>query len=201
MTGLLDLGLSNYIDLMVYKLLTLQRTFNQHLTIDTIALQKRINKLCKKYSLCARTSRRTIDRLAQVGLIKIVYNIGFGKFVIEVRSFDDLFGQDSDSETDVLNVVVAEKSPNSDTKGDSENKSQKTAIDQQQLIFTDQITKSVGIVFQKRDIWKIAQYPKDEISRAIDYFKFSREKNDIPSPTGWLIRCLQHKWYLSFKKN
>jgi hypothetical protein len=76
-----------------------------------------------------------------------------------------------------------------------------TGIDQQQLIYTDQKCRSVGVVFQKEDLWKIAKYPKELINLAINSFKSAEmaQGTFIRNPAGWLIRCLEKKYYLSYR--
>lgn len=196
---LLDHGVKNLIDVLVYKIISLRRKFNQQIEIDAVALQKRINKkLCKSFGICEKTARRAIKRLADAGIIKILYELGFGKYLIEVKSLHDLLGHCCDRETDVSDVAVAE---NSLPKSDTEKKDQAKGIDQQQLIYADQKCRSVGVVFQKEDLWKIAKYPKELINLAINCFKSAEmaQGTFIRNPPGWLIRCLEKKYYRSYR--
>lgn len=197
-TGILDLGLTNIIDLFVYKLLTLPRKFNQQIKFNVPQTQKRINQLCEEYELCERTVKRVLQRIAKAGLIIVVYDLSFGEYVVEVKSLNELFGQKGRRQTDVSDVVVDE---NVDSEGDTEEKHPTRGIDQQQLIYADQKCRSVGINYQKKDLWKIAKYPKEIINLAINCFKSSEqaESTFIRNPAGWLISCLEKKYYLSHR--
>jgi len=192
---LLDLGITNVVDTLIYKFLVLRKKYRQPITVDAVALQKRINKLCKRFGICDRTAIRALKRLAKAGLINFVYDIrGFGKYVVEVIPLHEFAEHTDPNQTDVSDVVVAESDCH--TK-DTDKKTLKNAVDQQQLINADKLCRSAGVIFQRRNLWAIAKYPMDAIKRAIDHYRFARRRNDIPSPTGWLLRNLQYKWYLS----
>lgn len=191
MTGLADLGLKNFIDLIIYKLIINYRKFNQDLEIDIVQFQKRINKLCKKYSLCERTAKRAFQRLADAGLIEIVYTLGFGKFVIRVKFLHDLFGQDDPPETEM-------SSPKTLEQRNSE-KNQKTGVKQQQLIQTKQICKSVGINYRlEKDWWEIASHGVEKLQSTIEVMlsQLSNPRTIIRNPCGWLKVALRDNYYL-----
>ncbi|MEL6493947.1 MAG: hypothetical protein AAFQ41_02330 [Cyanobacteria bacterium J06623_7] len=196
-TVLLDLGITQLTDVLVYKMLCLRKKFRQQITVDAIALRKRITKLCKKFGVCDITVIRVLKRLAKAGLINIIYKIqGFGKYVIEVIPLHELTKHPNSDDTDLSNVVVAS---NPVTKAHKQKKGFGRTIDQQQLINADRKCRSVGIIFQREDLPSVAKYPSDEIDKAIAYFKFSDEKNHISNPNGWLIKCLEKKYYRTYR--
>lgn len=202
LTTLLDAGISNTIDILMYKLLLLENKIEEDIVVDFVATQKRINKMCKKYGLCKVTVKRSLKRLASHGLIKIIYDVAFGKMVVHVLPFAGLIDRHNEPETNVSDVIVERNEPLDETgQGVEGIDPEKKRIRQQQLIYASQKTKAAGIVFQKKDLWKIAKHPKELIDRAIACFKAAQisQSTFIRNPAGWLISCLEKKYYTSYR--
>ena len=197
--GLLDLGINNTIDILIYCFIRLEKKgFEEDIVVDVIGTKKRILKLCRKYTLEEITVRRALDRLEKAGLIKIIYKLAFQKKVVHLLPFPGLENLDSDSSTDVSNVVVDE---NKDSESNTDNSTSEKAIDQQQLIYADKKTRAAGIVIQKENLWKIAKHPKKLIDLAINAYKGAElsQSTHIRNPAGWLISCLEKKYYESYR--
>jgi hypothetical protein len=195
---LLDKGLSNYIDFDMYcYLLDRVSRRNNIVKFKFSDFYKDIKKDCLEYSLSERSVYRVFHRIAKIGIINIQV-MGFGEALIEVKLLHELFCDEGQEMTDPSNVVVDE---NEDSEGDTEVKPPQTGIDQQQLIYADQKCRAAGINFQKKDLWKIAKYPKELIHLAINCFKSSdlAESTHIRNPAGWLISCLEKKYYSSYR--
>ena len=191
MTGLADLGLKNFIDLLIYKLLANYRKFNQDLEIDVIQFQKRINKLCQKYSICEKTAQRAFERLVKMELVELVYTLGFGKHVVRVKSLHDLLGQDSSPETKV-------SQPDPENPNHS-NAAQKSSVKQQQLIQVKQICQQAGINYRlEKDWWEIANHGIEKVKATIErmMLQISNPRNPIYNPCGWFKTALRDNYYL-----
>ncbi|MDJ0572171.1 MAG: hypothetical protein QNJ53_24445 [Pleurocapsa sp. MO_192.B19] len=185
-----DIGFTNFIDMFTYKLLDNYNKFNENLEIDVIQFQKRINKLCKVYRVTEITAKRAFKRLAKLGLVEIVYTLGFGKYVVKVKSFADILGHDDASKTD----VIEEKSPE---ERNSE-QTQKTRVKQQQLILTKQICQAEGLNYRlEKDWWEIASHGIEKIKATIKkmYERFN-PRNPIYNPCGWFRTALRDNYYL-----
>lgn len=192
----LDIGFRNMIDQDLY-LYLLDRTTKSSNIVEFSYEQffKDLEKTCSIYTVSERNIYRILERVVAIGVVRIQVS-GYGEALPLVKPLHELFCHRSEEMTDPSNAVVDKnKSPKSDTK----DLNPKNGIDQQQLIYADQKTRSVGMVFNKKDLWKIAKFPRELIDKATDYYRFARERTHIPSPTGWLICCLRDKWYVNFK--
>ena len=190
MACLADVGFTNYIDLLVYKLLLNYQKFNKNIEIDTIQFQKRINKLCQKYSLSEITAKRALKRLAKMGVVEIVYDLGFQQYVVKVKSLHDLLSQEGFKETDVID----EKSPEERNCEQTEKRGleqQQQVRDRQKQTEADQLLRANGFKYHKRYLPLIAGYGIEAIKDSIEYFKKSRLNNEIANPAGWLRQCLR----------
>ena len=132
--------------------------------------------------------------------IKVLHKHSPYTFKIKIIPFSDL--KENDKTKKVLTAEdVVEKRETPYNEKNTELQAEDKGIDHQQLIYSERKTKSAGIVFQKRDLWKIAKYPKELIDQAINCFKAAElsQTTHIRNPAGWLIRCLQNKYYLSYR--
>ena len=190
MAELWDLGLTEYIDLFVYKLLAARKKFNQQITIDRAQTHKRVKKLCQNQPV-ERTIERAFQRLAKVGLIEIVYKLGFGKLVVKVKSLNELVGQDSEAEPKVSNPEIPEPS--------NSKKNLKTGIKQQQLIEIKQICKDAGINYRlDKDWWEIASHGLEKVKATIEHMltQTLNSRTVIRNPRGWFRSALRDNYYL-----
>ena len=199
LTTLLDAGVNNTIDILMYKLLLLENKIEEDIIVDFVVYQKRINKMCKKYGLCKVTVKRSLKRLASSRLIKIIYDVAFGKMVVHVIPFPGLIDHRNESKTDVSDVVVEEnKNQNETEQGTEENEAEQRRIRQQQLIYTNQKAKSLGIDFGKKGLNILIQYPRKELDKVFQHYLFVKDRYSIPSPSGWIISNLKEKWHCGF---
>ncbi len=197
--GLLDRGVTRLVDLDMYGYLSCRATRDNNVVkVNFSEYYKDLKKGCGKFSVSERNIYRIFYRLVDHGLIKIQMQ-GFGEALVEVYFLDELFCPHQDQMTKPSKDLNNENLKKQDNKSDAGIESQKTGIDQQQLIYVDQKCRSVGMIFNKKDLWKIAKYPRELINIAVQYYRFAQDRNHIPSPTGWLICCLRDKWYLNFK--
>jgi hypothetical protein len=190
----------NLPELCAYKYI-FNRGVNKYLVIFPEELRKWLQRNSHDGStISTRHAWRIINNLCERGFGEIRRS-GFGRIELVLYSLDFVCGRKSKAETDTPDVDSKEKTENKEGVSDAENKSQKTGIDQQQLIYVDQKCRSVGVVFQKEDLWKIAKYPKELINLAINCFKSAEmaESTFIKNPAGWLIRCLEKKYYRSYR--
>lgn len=139
-------------------------------------------------------------QLLECPCIKVLEKLGTWSYRVAIIPFDDIQkSANLDKKMNAEDVVV--KSESQDTEPNTEIIAEDAGIDLQQLIYAEQETKSAGIVFQKKDLWKIAKHPKELIDRAIACFKAAElsQSTSIRNPAGWLISCLEKKYYLSYR--
>ena len=139
-------------------------------------------------------------QLLECPCIKVLEKLGTWSYRVAIIPFDEV--QKLEKTTEKMNAPdVVVKSETQNTEPDTEIIAEDAGIDLQQLIYAEQKTKSAGIVFQKKDLWKIAKHPKELIDRAIACFKAAEisQSTFIRNPAGWLISCLEKKYYTSYR--
>lgn len=162
---------------------------------DFLAWQKKHSHDGK--SVTKRHFWRIYNNLCERGFGHIVRS-GFGRIRLVIYSLDFVCGREGGDSTDLSQRAEGE---NKEPVNDAEQKTSPTRIEQQQLIYADKKTKEAGIVIQKENLWKIAKYPAELINRAIRCFKAAdlTQSTHIRNPAGWLISCLENKYYLSYR--
>lgn len=191
MAKLADLGLTEYLDLFIYKFLACRNKFNQDITIERTEIWKRIHKLCQVFKPIEITIERAFKRLAKVGLIEIIYKLGFGKFVVKVKSLDDLVNH--------LNYSETEESDPQKPEPSNSKKNPKTGIKQQQLIEIKQICQDAGINYRlDKDWWEIANHGVEKVRATIEHMlnQSLNPRTVIRNRCGWFKVALRDNYYL-----
>ncbi len=172
--------------------------YNQKFILDLKEINKELGRTRKKGQYAKSHLSNIRDQILDCPTVKVCRKFGAYVFEIAFLHFDEVQKKEkSDQKVNAPEVVV--ESQKQYAENDTEILSEETGIDQQQLIYADQKCRSVGVVFQKKDLWNIAKYPRELIDIAIEYFRHADSRNHIPSPTGWLICCLRDKWYKTFR--
>lgn len=173
--------------------------YYEKFTINFKLMNKRIGKTRKKglYALSHVINVRR--QILNSPFVKIMERHSPWVYEIKILPLDNKVQKSGESDKKMNSEDATGKGETKDSETDLEILSEDAGIDQQQLIYAEQKCRSVDVLFQKKDLWKIAKYPKELINKAIDYYRCVRERTHIPSPTGWLICCLKKKYYLSYK--
>lgn len=192
LAGLQDRGLAKSFDLLVYKFIETRRKFNQEIKIDSSKIYKQVRKACTKENIpVERTIVRAFYRLQEMGLLTIVYKLGFGTFVIKAISLDDF-------EDLYCRSVTAKSEPKKPKQRNTE-KNQKTRVKQQQLIAIKQECQKVGINYRlEKDWWEIANHGADKVRKTIQLMirQLSNPRTKIYNPCGWFKVALKDNYYL-----
>lgn len=195
--GLFDIGITQLIDLFVYKFLISRNKFNENVEIDRGEIWKRICKMCDVFSPVERTIERSLERLEKAGLITVVYKLGFGKLVIKVKSLDDIDKNICQPETEESEPQNPEP-PNS-KKNEKTGDKQQQHIDWRTLTETKKICMDAGLHYRlEKDLREIASHGREKLMATIRLYlkRAGNPLNKIVNPCAWFRKALKDNYYL-----
>lgn len=197
--GLLNLGLSNLIDLEMYLYLLSRITLDNCVAkLNYKNFHREIKATCPDLSLSERNVYRIFERLKNLKLVKVQV-AGFGEALVEVKNVHEMFCHVDAEMTKASNVVVEKNESQNKTGQDTEqNDTEAKRIRQQQLIYANQKARSAGIDFGEKGLYVIAQYPREELDKVFQHYLWVRNRYPIPSASGWIISNLRQKWHRNF---
>jgi hypothetical protein len=167
--------------------------YHEKFIVNFHHLNKEISKYRKKPFVRA-TLNYVRDQILSSSAVKVLKQ--HSAYVYEIILLP-LNGQKKieQNEQNLTEISHEEKAYDADAASDTELLSEKTGIEQQQLIETNILCQSAGINYDRVDLPKIAKYGIHALKVAISMLEERSLTSIIKNPEGWLRRCLECGWY------
>lgn len=195
--GLCELDIVSKPCFLILKFVYSGKKYYKDIRISLNELYKRVKKTCKEYKPCQRTFRRAFKKLVKAGLIELVYELGFGEYVIRVKPLREHFGQTEQPETEESEPQKPE--PPNNKKNEKTADKQQQHIDWRTLTETKKICMDAGLHYRlEKDIREIASHGREKLMATIRLYlkRASNLRNKIVNPCGWFRKALKDNYYL-----